>query len=98
MSNFPAATQTYEQAKLLLESANDIRGLSYLLRMRANLVMDEGDYARSLDDFLQGLKLAERAGDIKQDIEINRTFGYLYDIIGDYEKIVHFTKTEFQQV
>src|SRR4051812_26058059 len=31
ISNFPAATQTYEQAKLLLESVNDIRGLSYLL-------------------------------------------------------------------
>jgi signal transduction histidine kinase len=97
MSNFPAATQTYEQAKLLLESANDIRGLSYLLRMRANLVMDEGDYAKSLDDFLQGLKLAEQAGDIKQAIEINRTVGYLYDIIGDYEKAVPYQNAALHQ-
>src|SRR5436190_4218111 len=97
ISNFPAATQTYEQAKLLLESANDIRGLSYLLRMRANLVMDEGDYAKSLDDFLQGLKLAEQAGDIKQAIEINRTVGYLYDIIGDYEKAVPYQNAALRQ-
>jgi signal transduction histidine kinase/tetratricopeptide (TPR) repeat protein len=88
LSDFPSATKTSEEAEPLLVQANDLRGLAYLFRMRANLLMDEGQHAKSLDAFLHGLKLAEDAGDVRQAIEINRTIGYLYNIVGDYEKAI----------
>ena len=96
-SDFPSATKTFEEANQLLESAKDIRGLCYLFRMRANLLMDEGNYALSLDDFLRGLKLAEQSGDIKQAIDINRTIGYLYNVIGDDEKAIPYQEAALKQ-
>src|SRR5258707_14462473 len=65
-SDFPSSTKTFDEALQLLEPVNDTHGLTYFYRMRANLLMDEGNYAHSLDDFLHGLKLAEAAGDIRQ--------------------------------
>ncbi len=97
ISNFSAATTTFEEARILLESANDIRGQSYLFRMKANLLMDEGSYAQSLDDFLRGLKLAREAGDAKQAIDINRTIGYLYNVIGDYEKAIPYQEEALKE-
>jgi len=97
VSDFPAAGKAFEEAKQLLKSANDIRGLSALYKAQANLLMDEGDYAASLDEFLQGLKLAQQAGDTKQAVDINRTIGYLYNVIGDYAKAIPYQTEALKQ-
>lgn len=96
-SDFPNATKTFEEARLLLESANDTRGLAFLMRGRANLLMDEGNYALSLDDFLHGLKLAEQAGDIRMAIDINQNIGYLYNILGEDEKAIPYQNAALRQ-
>ncbi|HKB44327.1 MAG TPA: tetratricopeptide repeat protein, partial [Chitinophagaceae bacterium] len=75
-------------AKQLLENAKDYKDLAYMLRSWANMKMDEGNHAQSLDYFLQGLKNAHEAGDIKQAVDIERTIGYLYNILGEFEKAI----------
>ena len=97
VADFPHAEATFKEAKQMLEAAKDLHGQIYLLRMQANLLMDEGNYALSLDYFLQGLKLAQQAIDIKEAIEINRTIGYLYNVIGDYEKAVPYQNEALKQ-
>src|SRR5215203_3158651 len=62
-------------SKQLLESVNDHKKLAYMLRTWANMKMDEGNHSQSLDYFLQGLKNANEAGDIKQAVDIKRTIG-----------------------
>jgi hypothetical protein len=59
----------------LLESVNDYKDLAYMFRTWASMKMDEGNHAQSLDYFLQGLKKAHEAGDIKQAVDIERTIG-----------------------
>ena len=88
LSDYPSAYKTFDEAEKLLQSVDDKRGLAYLLRMRANLLMDDGKHAESLDNFLKGLRLAEEAGDIKAVVEIERTVGYLYNVLGEYEKAI----------
>lgn len=88
LSDFSTAAKTFEEARQNLESANALKDLVYMQRMYANLLMDEGNYALSLDNFLKGLKVAEQIGDVRQEVDINRTIGYLYNIIGDYEKAI----------
>jgi len=97
VSNFPVATQTFEEAEKLLTSVNDVRGMTNLLRWRATLLEDEGNYALALENFLHGLKLAEQTGDIRQSIDINSNIGYLYNIIGDFEKAIPYQTTALKQ-
>jgi len=97
VSNFRSADTTFEEAKQLLKFVNDTSALTYLYRSQANLLMDEGDYARSLDGFLQGLKLAQLSGDLKQVVDINRTIGYLYNVIGDFEKAIPYQTEALKQ-
>ena len=66
MMDHEAAKKAFAESKQLLESAGDKAGEAFLMRMQANLFMDEGDYAKALDDFLHGLKLAQQAGDINK--------------------------------
>ena len=96
-SDYPSAYKTFDEARQLLEPLNDKKGLSYLFRMRANLLMDDGKHAESLDDFLKGLKLAQESGDIKQVVEIERTIGYLYNILGEYEKAIPYQEDALRQ-
>ncbi len=97
VSDYPSATKTFDEAKQLLQSANDISGEIYFYKMRATLLMDEGSYALSLDDFLKGLKLAQESGDVKQVIDIKGTIGYLYNVIGDYEKAIPYQTEALKQ-
>ena len=97
VSDFPAASKTFEEAKQLLKSVNDIRGLAALFKSQGNLLMDKGEYAISLESFLQGLKLAQEAGDTRQAVDINRTIGYLYNVIGDYEKAIPYQTEALKQ-
>jgi signal transduction histidine kinase/tetratricopeptide (TPR) repeat protein len=83
-----SAKKAYEEAEQILKKVNDKHGLAYLFRMRARLLMDEGNYAQSLDEFIQGIKLAQETGDIKTVVDIEGTVGYLYNILGDYAKAI----------
>ena len=85
---YKQADSVFTISKQLLESVNDHKDEAYLLRSWANMKMDEGNYAASLDNFLTGLKMAQQAGDIKQAVEIERTIGYLYNVLGDFEKAI----------
>jgi tetratricopeptide (TPR) repeat protein len=58
--------------------------------MWGNLDVDEGNYAESLNKFMRGLKLAQEVGDIKSVVEIERTIGYLYAVLGEYEKAISY--------
>lgn len=85
---YKEADSVFVLSKQLLESVNDHKDEAYLLRSWANMKMDEGNYASSLDNFLAGLKMAQQAGDIKQVVEIERTIGYLYNVLGEFEKAI----------
>ena len=91
------ANKAFEAGKVHLERAGDKAGLVYLLRMQANLFMDRGNYAQSLDAFLHSLKLAQEIGDIKGVVEAERTIGYLYNILGEYEKAIPYQTDALKQ-
>jgi signal transduction histidine kinase len=85
---YKEADSVFTISKQLLESVKDLKDEAYMLRSLANMKMDEGNYAASLDNFLAGLKMAQEVGDIKQAVEIERTIGYLYNVLGEYEKAI----------
>ncbi len=97
VSDQKSATKTFEEARQILESTGNTHGLIYGLRMYANLLMDEGLFSESLETFLHGLKLSEETGDIAQASEYNRTIGYLYNLIGDYEKAIPYQNAALKQ-
>jgi len=85
---YKQADSVFVISKNLLQSVNAPGYEAYLYRSWANMRMDEGNYAVSLDFFLKGLKKAQDANDVKQQVEMERTIGYLYNILGDYEKAI----------
>jgi signal transduction histidine kinase len=87
-SNYPLSYKTFDDARHLLESIDDKIDLAYLLRIEANLLMDDGKHAQSLDYFLKALKLAQETKNIQEVIENERTIGYLYNVLGEYEKAI----------
>jgi signal transduction histidine kinase len=91
------AYQSFEQAKQIFEKLNDKRGLIYLYTFRANVLMDDGRHAEALDDFLKGLKIAQDAGEIKSIIDIERTLGYFYNIVGEPEKAIPYQTDALKQ-
>ena len=91
------ATQMFEQAKSILMSSNYKPGLIYVYRIYASQQMDEGLYPASLENFLKGLKLAEETNDLKQAADINRTIGYFYNIVGEYEKAIPYQNAALKQ-
>ncbi|MFT3935751.1 MAG: tetratricopeptide repeat protein [Chitinophagaceae bacterium] len=97
LGQFPAAGKAIEEAKPLLQSVNDIRGLASLYRAQATLLMEQGNYAGSLDFFLQGLKLAQQSGDMILVVDINRSIGYLYNVIGDDKKAIPYQTEALKQ-
>jgi two-component system NtrC family sensor kinase len=97
LSDYPSAYKTFDEAKKILESSNDKKGLAYLLRLNANLLMDDGKHAQSLDYFLKALKLAQEAGDTRQVVEVERTIGYLYNILGEYKKAIPYQEDALKQ-
>src|SRR4030095_5679256 len=94
---YKEADSVFAISKQLLESVNDRKDMAYMLRTWANMRMDEGNHAQSLDYFLQGLKKANEAGDIKQAVDIERTIGYLYNILGEYEKAIPYQTDALKQ-
>jgi len=52
---------------------NDKKILAYLYRSEANVLMNDGKHAQSLDDFLKGLKNWQRCRGYKQGDEIEGT-------------------------
>jgi signal transduction histidine kinase len=97
LSKLEEAKKTFEEGRVYLEKAGDKAGLVYLLRMQANLFMDEGNYAQSLDAFLRSLKFAQEVGDVKGIVEAERTIGYLYNILGEYEKAIPYQTDALKQ-
>lgn len=83
-----SAHKTYRTARTIFEKINDKKGLAYLSRMEANVYMDEGSYFESLQLLLSGLKIANTSGDIKQAVDIERTIGYLYNMIDEPGKAI----------
>ena len=94
---YKEADSVYALSKQLLESAKDNKDLAYMFRSWASMKMDEGNHAQSLDYFLQGLKTAHEAGDIKQVVDIERTIGYLYNILGEFEKAIPYQTDALKQ-
>ncbi len=86
--NLTQATKTMDSARQILEKVGDKPALIFLYKENATLHMDEGDYSISLDEFLKSLKLAQQLEDVKEQIAINSNIGYLYNIIGDFEKAI----------
>jgi len=91
------ATEMFDQAKSILVSSNFKPGLIYVYRIYASQQMDEGLYPASLENFLKGLKLAEETNDLRQAADINRTIGYFYNIIGEYEKAIPYQNDALRQ-
>jgi signal transduction histidine kinase len=91
------AAEMFEQAKSILMSSNCKPGLIYLYRIYASQQMDEGLYPASLENFLKGLKLAEETNDLRQAADINRTIGYFYNIVGEYEKAIPYQNEALKQ-
>lgn len=86
--NHEEALKYYNQSFEVFKRSNDKLGLANLLRSRARLYLNEGRYPESLDDNLEGIRMAEEAGDIKLVINLKNDAGYLYNMIGDDEKAV----------
>src|SRR4030095_871893 len=97
VNNLPLAIKTLEEVRSILASSHHTSALIYLYRIHANLLMDEGLFAPSLDNFLHGLKLAEETNDIRQAADINRLIGYLYNLIGDYDKAIPYQNEALKQ-
>jgi signal transduction histidine kinase len=95
--NYKSADSVFVISKQLLGNVKDYKDLAYMFRTWANMKMDEGIHAQSLDYFLQGLKNAQEAGDIKQAVDIERTIGYLYNILGEYEKAIPYQTDALKQ-
>ena len=91
------AYKYYDESKQVLEQVGDKKGLAYMYRMRANTLMDDGRHAECLEDFLKGLKLAQEAGDIKTVIDIQRTIGYFYNIVGEPAKAIPYQTEALRQ-
>src|SRR5436190_3759770 len=91
------ATEMFEQAKSILTSSNYKPGLIYVYRIYASQQMDEGLYPASLENFLKGLKLAEETNDLRSAADINRTIGYFYNIVGEYEKAIPYQNDALRQ-
>jgi len=91
------ATEMFDQAKSILVSSNFKPGLIYVYRIYASQQMDEGLYPASLENFLKGLKLAEETNDLRQAADINRTIGYFYNIVGEYEKAIPYQNDALRQ-
>ena len=95
--NHTAAKKTFEEASHLLQSAGDKSGQAYMFMNWGGLSMDEGDYAKSLDQYLQGLKLAQEANNVKSIVSIENNIGYLYNILGEYEKAIPYQTDGLKQ-
>ena len=91
------AYKYYDESKQVLEQIGDKKGLAYMYRMRANTLMDDGRHAECLEDFLRGLKLAQEAGDIKTVIDIQRTIGYFYNVVGEPAKAIPYQTEALRQ-
>ena len=94
---YKEADSVFALSKQLLETAKDDKDLAYTFRTWASMKMDEGNHAQSLDYFLQGLKKAQDVHDIKQAVDIERTIGYLYNILGEYEKAIPYQTDALKQ-
>jgi len=82
------AYQSFDAAQQILEKLNDKKNLAYLHFAKGNVLMDDGRHAECLDNFLKGLKLAEEVGDTRRAIDLERTIGYFYNIVGEPEKAI----------
>ncbi len=96
-SNFPLSYKTFNEAKQILQVVNDKRSLAYLFKAIATLQKDDGKNAESIGSLLNGLKLSQEAGDIKMVVEIEGTIGYMYNILGEYEKAIPYQEDALKQ-
>jgi signal transduction histidine kinase len=88
MMDHQSAKTAFQQGEQILKKLDDKHGLAFLYRMRARLLMDEGDYAPALDEFLKGLRLSQESGDVKTASDIGGSIGYLYNILGEFDKAI----------
>jgi signal transduction histidine kinase len=91
------AQKLFEEGKSILEVTKYKPGQIYLYKMYAGQQMDEGLYPASLENFLKGLKLAEETNDLKQAADINRTIGYFYNIVGEFDKAIPYQNEALKQ-
>jgi signal transduction histidine kinase/tetratricopeptide (TPR) repeat protein len=89
-SKFPLAYQAFDEGKKILETTNDKVSMAFYYRSIANLQKDDGKNAESIGSLLMSLKLSQEAGDIKAVIGTEGTIGYMYNILGEYQKAIPF--------
>jgi signal transduction histidine kinase len=96
-SNYPLSYKTFDEAKKLLESVNDKAGMIYYYRSISGLQKDDGKNAESIGSLLSGLKIAQETADIKSVIDLESTLGYMYNILGEYQKAIPYQMDALKQ-
>jgi signal transduction histidine kinase len=86
--DYPGAHEQFVKAKTIFEKVQDKDGLSTLLRNRGRMSVDEGKYIEALDDLLTSIRLAEETGNVKLAIDGKGIVGYLYNVVGEYDKAI----------
>jgi signal transduction histidine kinase len=86
--DYSAAYSNFEKAKQIFDQLKDEYDLAILYNRRGRLYMDDGKHALSLNDYLEGIKLAEKTGNVRLAIDIKSNVGYLYNILGEYSKAI----------
>ena len=86
--DYSAAYANFDKSKQILEKIGDNYDLAILYNRRGRVYMDDGKHALSLNDYLEGIKLAEQTGNIRLAIDIKSNVGYLYNILGEYARAI----------
>lgn len=86
--DYAGAYANFDKAKQILEQAGDNYDLAMLYNRRGRLYMDDGKHALALNDYLQGIKLADQTGNVRLAIDIKSNVGYLYNILGEFSKAI----------
>ena len=95
--DYAGAYANFDKSQQILEKVGDKYDLAILYNRRARLYMDDGKHALSLNDFLDGIKLAEQTGNIKLVIDIKSNVGYLYNMLGEYSKAIPYYTEALEQ-
>src|SRR6185369_16687739 len=94
---YAGAYANFDKSQQILEKVGDKYDLAILYNRRARLYMDDGKHALSLNDFLDGIKLAEQTRNIKLVIDIKSNVGYLYNMLGEYSKAIPYYTEALEQ-
>lgn len=92
----PALTN-FQNAIKIFEEIHHNDGIAAVLYRRGRLYMDDGKHAQALDDYLHGVQLAEKSGDFKLAVDLKGNIGYLYNILGEFDKAIPYYSEALNQ-